>query len=74
MAIRYYFHLVASHAVIRDEHGVLADDLADAHYAAVEIIKEFRVDQAHRHDEWRDWKLIVTDESAQFALILPLTR
>jgi hypothetical protein len=73
MGSRYYFHLVATHAVIRDERGALADDLAEAHCAAAEIIKEFKVDQAHRYDEWADWTLIVTDDSAQFALVLPLT-
>jgi hypothetical protein len=72
MGTRYYFHLVDSQNVIRDDLGVLATDLADAHRAAAEIIEEFRLEQAFRFTEWKDWKLIVTEESAQFALVLPL--
>ena len=72
MAARYYFHLVDSHNVIRDDLGALAIDLADAHRAAAEIIEEFKIEQAHRYHDWHDWKLVVTDDSAQFALVLPL--
>jgi hypothetical protein len=74
MAVRFYFHLVASHDVIRDDLGALAEDLTEAHWAADEIIKEFTVEQAHRSDVWRDWQLVVTDGSEKFVLILPLTR
>ena len=72
MTARYYFHLVDSHNVIRDDLGALAIDLADAHRAAAEIIEEFKIEQAHRYHDWHDWKLVVTDDSAQFALALPL--
>ena len=72
MAARYYFHLVDSHNVIRDDKGALAIDLAAAHRAAAEIIEEFKIEQAHHYREWHDWTLVVTDDSAQFALILPL--
>lgn len=72
MAARYYFHLVDRKDVIRDDFGALAIDLADAHRAAAEIIEEFRIEQAHRYHDWHDWKLVVTDDTAQFALILPL--
>jgi hypothetical protein len=72
MAARYYFHLVDSHNVIRDDLGALAIDLADAHRAAAEIIEEFKVEQAHCYHDWHDWNLVVTDDSAQFALALPL--
>ena len=72
MVARYYFHLVDSHDVLRDDFGALAIDLAAAHRAAVEIIEEFKIEQAHRYHDWHDWKLVVTDDSAQFALVLPL--
>ncbi|HMQ94454.1 MAG TPA: hypothetical protein PKA33_18965 [Amaricoccus sp.] len=72
MSARYYFHLVDSDNFIRDDYGALAIDLADAHRAAAEIIEEFKLEQAHRYDQWHDWKLVVTDDTAQFALILPL--
>lgn len=73
MVCRYYFHLFDGHNVIRDDFGAIALDLVDAHRAAAEIIAEFRIEQGHRYHEWDDWKLVVTDESAEFALILPLT-
>ena len=72
MAARYYFHLVDSHNVIRDDLGALAIDLADAHRAAAEIVEEFKIEQAHRYHDWQDWILVVTDDSAEFALVLPL--
>lgn len=72
MAARYYFHLFDSHSIIWDDSGALAIDLADAHRAAAEIIEEFRIEQAHRYRDWHDWKLVVTDDSAKFALVLPL--
>jgi hypothetical protein len=72
MPARYYFHLVDSHNVIRDDFGAMAVDLAAAHQAAAEIIQEFTAENAHRCQEWDDWNLVVTDDSAQFALILPL--
>ena len=50
----------------------MAIDLADAHRAAVEIIEEFKVEQAHSYHNWHDWKLVLTDDSEQFALVLPL--
>ena len=49
-----------------------AIDLAAAHRAAAEIIEEFKIEQAHHYRDWHDWTLVVTDDSAQFALILPL--
>jgi hypothetical protein len=72
MAARYYFHLVDTNNVIRDDYGALAVDLADAQRAAEEIIEEFKVEQAHRFEDWIEWKLVVTDDSARFALVLPL--
>ncbi len=72
MTARYYFHLVDSHDVIRDHFGALAIDLVEAHRAAAEIVEEFKIEQAHRYHDWHDWKLVVTDDSAQFALVLPL--
>jgi hypothetical protein len=72
MASRYYFHLVNADNVFRDDLGALASDLADAHRAAAEIIEEFKNEHAHRYHDWHDWKLVVTDDSAQFALVLPL--
>ncbi len=72
MRIRYFFHLVDSQNVIRDDLGVLATDLAEVHSAAAEIIKEFRAEQARRFPEWKGWRLVVTAESANFALVIPL--
>lgn len=72
MVSRYYFHLFDSQNVLRDDFGALATDLADAHRAAAEIIEEFKLDQAYSFHEWNDWKLVVTDDSAQFALVLPI--
>jgi hypothetical protein len=72
MTARYYFHLVDSQNVIRDDFGALAIDLAEAHRAAVEIIAEFKMEQAHSYHHWHEWKLVVTDDSSQFALVLPL--
>ena len=72
MSARYYFHLVDRENVIRDDFGALAIDLADAHRAAAEIIEEFKLEQMHRSDQWHEWRLVVTDNSAQFALVLPL--
>lgn len=72
MVTRYFFHLVDSQNVIRDDRGALATDLADAHRVAAEIIREFRIEQATRFDDWKDWRLVVMDESENFALIIPL--
>ena len=67
---RYYFHLFDSETVIRDDFGAVALDLADAHEAAAEIIKEFQAGQGNQ--KWQDWKLVVTDDTAEFALVLSL--
>jgi len=72
MAGRYYFHLVDSENVIRDDLGAVAMDLAAAHKAASEIIREFRVENASCYWEWSEWKLVVTDDTDAFALVLPL--
>ena len=53
MAERYYFHLVDSENIIRDDLGAVATDLADARQAATEIIDEFRREQAHRLPQGR---------------------
>ena len=72
MTARYYFHLIDGQNVIHDDFGALAIDLADARRAASEIIDEFRVEEAIRYHQWQHWKLVVTDDTAQFALVLPL--
>lgn len=69
MVSRYYFHLFDSEHVLRDDFGALATDLADAHRAAAEIIEEVKREQGY----WlHDWTLVVMDDSARFALVLPL--
>lgn len=67
---RFYFHLIDSSNVLRDELGVVADDLAEAHRAAVEVIEELKLEQPQ--DDWHDWKLVVIEENSTLSLILPL--
>jgi len=73
MVTRFYFHLVDGQNVIRDDLGALASDLADAHQGAAEIIEEFRSEQMGQHSQRTDWKLVVTDDTSEFALVLPLS-
>ena len=67
---RFFFHLMDSSNVLRDELGVDANDLAAAHRAAVEVIEEFKLEQPQA--DWHDWKLVVSEENSPMSLIVPL--
>lgn len=72
MATRYYFHLSNGRTVLRDEVGVWAADLEAVHRMSAEIIAEFRGNPADRLRCGRDWALVVTDQTEEFALVMPL--
>ena len=61
MAERYYFHLMDENEFLRDSLGVECGRLIEVESAAIEIVGEFRRQEASREHELRNWKLAVTD-------------
>jgi hypothetical protein len=72
MGIRYFFHLMDENEFLRDSLGVEVGQLAEVESAAIEIIREFRCNEASRQHELRNWKLAVTDSNGTIVVLLPL--
>jgi hypothetical protein len=51
---------------------VVVNQLSEVEAAAIEIIREYRIQEADRQDELRNWKLAVTDAEGAVILLLPL--
>jgi hypothetical protein len=72
MASRYFFHLMDESEFLGDSLGVVVNQLSEVEAAAIEIIREYRIQEADRQDELRNWKLAVTDAEGTVILLLPL--
>ena len=72
MASRYFFHLMDEKEFLGDALGVEVNQLAEVEAAAIEIIREYRIQEAEREYELRNWKLAVTDSEGAIILLLPL--
>lgn len=72
MAERYYFHLMDENEFLRDSLGVECGRLIEVESATIEIIGEFRRQEASRERELRNWKLAVTDSNGTVIVLLPL--
>lgn len=72
MVSRYFFHLMDESELLRDSLGVEVDQLVEVESAAIDIIREYRIQEAEREHELRNWKLAVTDGNGTIVLLLPL--
>lgn len=72
MVNRYFFHLMDESEILRDTLGVEVAHLAEVESAAIEVIREYRIQEAGREMELRNWKLAVTDSRGETILLLPL--
>lgn len=72
MASRYFFHLMDESEFLGDSLGVEVSQLSEVEAAAIEIIREYRIQEAEREYELRNWKLAVTDSKGAVILLLPL--
>lgn len=72
MASRYFFHLMDESEFLGDSLGVEVNHLSEVEAAAIEIIREYRLQEAEREYELRNWKLAVTDAEGDVILLLPL--
>lgn len=72
MASRYFFHLMDESEFLGDSLGVEVNRVSDVEAAAIEIIREYRIQEAEREYELRNWKLAVTDAEGAVILLLPL--
>ena len=72
MASRYFFHLMDESEFLRDSLGVEVNHLSEVEAAAIEITREYRIQEAEREYELRNWKLAVTDSKGAVVLVLPL--
>lgn len=72
MVSRYFFHLMDERELLRDSLGVEVDQLVEVESAAIDIIREYRIQESEREHELRNWKLAVTDGSGTIVLLLPL--
>jgi hypothetical protein len=72
MASRYFFHLMDESEFLRDSLGVEVNQFAEVESVAIAIIHEYRIQEAHREHELRNWKLAVTDAKGDVILLLPL--
>jgi hypothetical protein len=72
MASRYFFHLMDESEFLGDSLGVEVNQLSEVEAAAIEIIREYRIQEAEREYELRNWKLAVTDAKGDVILLLPL--
>jgi hypothetical protein len=71
--MRYFFHLMDEKEILRDTLGVEVEHLTDVEAAAIDIIREFRLQQAGRGRELLGWRLAVTDSGGAVVLLLPLS-
>lgn len=72
MTDRYFFHLTDENEFLRDSLGVEVAHLGEVESAAIEILREFRQQEAHRMHELCHWKLAVTDGDGTIIVLLPL--
>lgn len=72
MVSRYFFHLMDESEFLGDSLGVVVNQLSEVEAAAIEIIREYRIQEAEREYELRNWKLAVTDAEGAVILLLPL--
>ena len=72
MASRYFFHLMDESEFLGDSLGVVVNQLSEVEAAAIEIIREYRIQEVEREYELRNWKLAVTDAEGAVILMLPL--
>ena len=62
---RFYFHLNNGEDMIRDEDGILVSDADAALIAAMEVIQDFRAEDAVSAAEWQGWRLEITNEAGR---------
>jgi hypothetical protein len=70
--MRVYFHLRAKHDTIPDLEGVETANAEEALTAAVEMLREFRQEDAWVARNWTGWTLEATDETGRVLFSLNL--
>ena len=70
--MRYYFHLVSDNLRIPDDVGVEAGSADEAYLGALKALDDLR-GEVEASDDWRHWKLEVTDSSEGVIFALELT-
>ena len=69
---RYFFHLIAEDRILSDPLGVEVGDFAELEAAALEAIREFRLEEPNREAELRGWRMAVTDSRGTIVVLLPI--
>ena len=72
MTARYFFHLTDERLILRDAVGIEASDVREIETAAIDIIREFRIEEAGREHELRNWRLLVTDGDGRLIILLAI--
>ena len=72
MPSRYFFHLIADGRILSDPLGVEVGTFAEAEAAALEAIREFRMEEPNSEVELRGWRLAVTDARGEVVVLLPI--
>jgi len=67
-----YFHLRAKHDSIPDLEGVEVADADEARTAPLEMLREFRQEDAWAARDWRGWTLEATDATGRVLFSLDL--
>ena len=67
-----YFHLRAKNDSIPDMEGVEVADVEEARTAALEMLREFRQEDAWVARDWRGWTLEATDDAGRVLFSLDL--
>ncbi len=70
--MRCYFHLADDHDHIADDEGVEVSDLPQACADALAAIEELRLGSALGAQDWRGWRLDITDEAGLVLLSIPI--
>ena len=70
--MRYFFNLLHARGAILDEKGVEVDDSSQIRSEAIRAIEELRRTDPSIAEDWKDWRLEVTDEAGTIILSVHL--
>lgn len=66
-----YFHRSTAKKVFLDQHGIVVNDLAEAHDHATRLVQSFTSE--HGLEDWRDWVLHVSDDQGDELFVIPFS-
>ena len=70
--MRYYFNLVHAHGSMLDKQGVEVAEVEELEAHVAEAVEELRREHPSSADDWKGWRLEVTNTSGAVVLTVNL--